>query len=276
IIKGYIDLGVFEDDVLTITGSSSLRLRGETELFPGRRGMGRDVTVYPLSFREFLRVHGVEVESRGDLEEDVRRLYKREDEIRGLFESYLKTGGFPLSVNGEPTAEEQLIAALESETLKAGHSVQLTKEIIACIMRKAPSPISFSTIGREIGVSYKTVQQYCETLKNLFIMDAALYRGDGIEWRKERKFFFLDNFMAGTLSLWSGEKPLESALYEWIVQSHLQRRYGTVYYYRNRCEIDSIAGDLKVEVKIGKPHRRYPSNVLILDEENIHLFLSVI
>ncbi|MEM3108886.1 MAG: ATP-binding protein [Candidatus Bathyarchaeia archaeon] len=276
IIKGYIDLGVFEEDVITITGSSSLRLRGEAELFPGRRGMGRDITVYPLSFREFLRVNGLEVEARGDPEEDMGRLYKREYEVRGLFEIYLETGGFPLSINREPTADEQFIAALESETLKAGHSVQLTKEIIASIMRKAPSPISFSTIGREIGVSYKTVQQYCEALKNLFVLETALYRGDGIEWRKERKFFFLDNYAAKALSLWSGEKPLEGAVYEWMVQSHLQRRFGSVYYFRDRYEIDSIAGDLKVEVKIGKPHRRYPRDVLILDEENIHLFLSVI
>jgi len=45
-------------------------------------------------------------------------------------------------------------------------------------------------------------------------------------------------------------------------------------YFRDSYEIDSIADDLKVEVKIGKPHKKYPKNVLILDNENIHLFLS--
>ena len=42
ILKGFIDLGAFEKDVVTVTGSSSLRLRGETELFPGRRGGGEN------------------------------------------------------------------------------------------------------------------------------------------------------------------------------------------------------------------------------------------
>ena len=276
IIKGYIDLGAFEDDVVTITSSSSLKLRGETELFPGRRGKGKNVTVHPLSFKEYLRVHGIEVEAKGNPEDDMSRLYKKDREIKGLFKSYLKTGGFPLSVNQEPTAEEQFIAALESETLKTGRSVQLTKEIIASIIRKAPSPTSFSTIGKEIGISYKTVQQYCEALKNLFILDTALYKSDRIEWRKERKFFFLDNFTAKTLSMWSGETPLEAATYEWMVQSHLQRRFGPIYYFRDSYEIDTIADNLKIEVKIGKPHRKYPKNVLILNHENIHLFLSVI
>ncbi|MEM2965105.1 MAG: hypothetical protein QXE22_06630 [Candidatus Bathyarchaeia archaeon] len=50
-------------------------------------------------------------------------------------------GGIPLSVNQEPTAEEQFIAALESETLKTRYSVQFSKEIIASIIRKAPFPI---------------------------------------------------------------------------------------------------------------------------------------
>jgi len=39
---------------------------------------------------------------------------------------------------------------------------------------------------------------------------------------------------------------LDSALYEWIVQSHLKRRFGGVYYYRNSLEIDVIAGNLKI------------------------------
>ena len=39
---------------------------------------------------------------------------------------------------------------------------------------------------------------------------------------------------------------MDRALYEWIVQSHLKRRFGGVYYYRNSYEIDVIAGNLKI------------------------------
>jgi hypothetical protein len=40
-------------------------------------------------------------------------------------------------------------------------------------------------------------------------------------------------------------------------------------------EIDCIADSLRIEIEAGKPHRKYPKNVPVLDEENIPLFLSV-
>ncbi len=277
IIKGYIDLGLFGKDVLTITGSSSLKLKGETELFPGRRGKGKTILVKPLSFRQFLKVHGVKIETTGNLERDMESLLGKVDKITDFFHVYLATGGFPLSINQDPTAEEQFIASFEGEILKARKNLQLTKEIISSLLRKAPSPLSFSTIGRDVGVSYKTVQDYIEVLRNLFIVDTAFHKWKNkVTWRKEKKIFFLDQFRANTLSMWCGEKYLESAMYEWIVQSHLQRKFNSIYYYRNSFEIDCIADNLKIEVKIGKPHRKYPKNVIILDHETLPLFLAVI
>ncbi len=226
IIKGYLDMGLFKHDVIVVTGSSSLRLKGEVELFPGRRGYGKDVTVLPLSFREFLKVKGFKI-----------KRWNLSEKLKEGFEEYLEVGGFPLSVNRHITAEQALITSLEGEVLRSGKSLQLVKEVIGSIMKKAPSPVSFSVIGSDIGVSYKTVQEYVELLRGLFVLDMALFKENGIKWRKERKFFFLDPFMARTLAAWTGSRYLESALYEWIVQAHLMRKYGEVYYYRNGYEI---------------------------------------
>ncbi|RLJ06858.1 MAG: hypothetical protein DRP16_04505 [Candidatus Aenigmatarchaeota archaeon] len=88
-----------------------------------------------------------------------------------------------------------------------------------------------------------------------------------------KKIFFRDPFIYHAFSFWTGEKFLESALYEGIVQEHLYRRFGEIFYYRNKYEIDCLAGNFKVEVKAGKPHRRYPRNVLVLDEEDLPEFL---
>ena len=276
IVKSYIDMGIFRNDVITVSGSSSIKLKGEAELFPGRRGNGKDVLVLPLSFKEFVEVKGVEVRSEGNIEKDMKAVWSIESKIRKEFENYVKCGGYPLSINENPNFEMELISSLESEILRAGKSLELSKEIIGSILRKSPSPLSFSTIGNDVGVSYKTVQEYVEMFKWLFILGIALFRGNQVKWRKERKFFFLDPFLAKTLSLWTGEKYLESAFYEWIVQSHLQRKFGSVYYYRNKFEIDCVAENLKVEVKIGKPHREYPKDVLVLDSENLPLFLAVL
>jgi len=276
VIKAYVDMDVFENDVITVTASSSVRLKGQTELFPGRRGNGKDILVLPLSFREFLEVFGVKVvETSGNIEKDMENAIKNEEEIKEFFKMYLEKGGFPISIN-EDSAEFQIISAIESEILRVGKSLELMKGILASIIKKAPSPLSFSRIGSDVGISYKTAQEYLEVAKNLFIIDFAYYKEKNIKWRKERKFFFLDPFLAKSISIWTNEKYLESALYEWLVQSHLLRKFGNVYYYRNSFEIDCIADNLKIEVKAGKPHRRYPKDVIVLDENNLPIFLAIL
>src|SRR3989338_7353321 len=55
-IKSLIDKGKLKNETLLITGSSSLSIKREIELFPGRRGKGEDLVLMPLSFRQFLNV----------------------------------------------------------------------------------------------------------------------------------------------------------------------------------------------------------------------------
>ena len=108
------------------------------------------------------------------------------------------------------------------------------------------------------------------------MLDYALFKEKQIILRKERKFFILDPYLAKSLSLWTNTEILDSTLYEWIVQSHLKRRFGEVYYYRNSYEIDVIANDLKIEIKSKRAHKNYPKNIIILDESNLPIFLAVI
>ena len=49
----------------------------------------------------------------------------------------------------------------------------------------------------------------------------------------------------------------------------MHRKFSEIYYFKNRYEIDCIAGELKVEVKAGKPHGKYPCNVITLEKEDI-------
>jgi len=275
-IKLYIDIGKFKDDVINITGSSSIKLKGEVELFPGRRGNGKDVYVYPLSFREYLNIKGIKVNKYENILEGMNNLSGLEPKIFKEFENYLETGGYPLSINSYKNASFQIMNSIENEILRSGRNIELSKAIISTILSKAPSPLSFLSIGKEVGVSYKTVEDYIEIYRRLFILDYALFKEKQIIWRKERKFFILDSFLVKTLSMWTNTEYLESSLYEWIVQSHLKRRFREVYYYRNSYEIDVIAGNLKIEIKSKRAHKNYPKDIIILDENNLSLFLAVI
>jgi len=102
-----IDSGKLKEDVLVLTGSTSLLVKREVEMFPGRRGAGRDFILLPLSFRDFIKVADVELYSKlptfKNLEEDEIKAKTSAclpllDKLNVLFENYMRCGGFPLAV----------------------------------------------------------------------------------------------------------------------------------------------------------------------------------
>lgn len=263
IVKGFIDLGKFRNSVVVCSASSTAKLLKHAEAFPGRRGGGKDIVVLPLSFREFLQIHGIETKCT---------LY--ETEIKDLFGRYLETGGFPRTINQKPFFED-FIRSIEREVEKAKKSVEIFKQITTALLEMVPSALSYNAIATRLGISHKTVEEYIELMENLFLAKRAYYKGNkGVVFRKEKKIFFRDPFTARAFSIWCGRELRKDALYEWIVQEHLFRKFKEIYYFRNSYEIDCIANNLKIEVKVGKPHRKYPRGVEILSEEKLPLFLT--
>jgi len=260
-VKPLIDAGVLENDAVTITGSSSLKVKRDIELFPGRRGNGVTLEIMPLSFSEYAWVMGL------------RNPELHRERTIELFEEYLKTGGFPASINGLPM--DDLLGAYIGEFVRFGKSLEIARETFSALIRSAPSATSFRALAQMTsGYSYKVIQNYIEFFGELYILSIAhLKQGNKILYRREKKFFFRDPLLARLFSLWSGVELREDALYEWLVQEHLYRRFGEVYYYRNGYEIDAIAGKMKIEIKAGKAHRRYSRDVRVLEKDEVPFFL---
>ncbi len=263
IVKFFIDQGMLEHDVVTVLGSSTIGILKSPERFPGRRGGGVTVKVLPLSFPEFILVHG----------ENPSQILYDEDRLANLWEKYLVAGGFPSSINGKDRAMDDLIAGITSEVYKHGRSLQIFKSILYSLLRKIPSALSYHSIAVDVGVSHRTVREYLEFMEDCMLVKTAYYKSDKVYYRKEKKIFFRDPFILRTTSNWTLTEYLDAALYEGIVQEHLFRKYGEIYYYRNSYEIDCIAGEHRVEVKAGKPHRKYPRNVTVLKKGDIPRFL---
>ncbi len=256
-LKGFIDAGLFKDKVIVVTGSITLKVKKHAEFFPGRKGKGKTIEVLPLSFSQYVKLFNA----------------KKLSEIRRLFKKYLITGGFLGALDNESAFMKELIDAIKSEILKVGLREKLVFQIMSSLLRKIPSALSYQSIASEIGIDYKTVAHYLETLEEMYLLGIAYWKEKQVKWRKEKKIFFRDAFLFNTFKFWVSTKPLESALYEHIVQEHLFRKFGEIYYYRNKYEIDCIAGNMKVEVKAGKPYRKYPRGVKVVDEDNIAEFL---
>ena len=263
LIKFLIDRGIFENDVVTVLGSSTLNIIKAPERFPGRKGEGREIKVLPLSFPEFTEVKGY----------NPRKILYREDLMRELWEEYKQVGGFPKSVNRHKDAKESFISAVISEARKHEKSTEIFEGMIETILRKIPSALSYHSIAKEIEISHKTAKEYVEFFEDSLIAKRVYWKDKYSIKRKEKKIFFRDPFIYHAFSFWTGTKFLESALFEGIVQEHLLRKFGEIYYFKNSYEIDCIAGDLKIEVKAGKPHRKYPKGVKVLEEEGLPRFL---
>jgi len=258
-IKFAIDRHWFDNDVLVLSGSSSLLIKQHIETFSGRKGKGKIVEVHPLNFFEYYSLFFKEFFQRKGKE---------------IFENYLETGGFLAALN-ERVTDYEYISIIKADIKKIERSTDIARDIMRSIFLKAPNAFSYHSIAKDSGLSVNTVREYIEIFKNMFLLAEVNYIGlDGKVYpRKEKKFVIRDPFLVRALALWTKTDLKKDFLYEWIVQEHLLRKFGEVYYFKNSYEIDCIAGDLKIEVKAGKPHRKYPKGVRVLEEQEIPRFL---
>ncbi|WP_297467490.1 ATP-binding protein [Thermococcus sp.] len=258
-LKFLIDRGELRNDVVTVTGSISLALGRHFETFGGRRGEGKTIEVMPLSFHDYYSLFYDEFFPSKGVE---------------VFENYLETGGYLAYLNGTLKVEE-LVGFLKADLNALDRSTDLARDVMGAILDKAPSPTSFNAIAKAVGVSPHTARDYVELFEAFHVLLQVLYLGgDGKVYpRKERKLILRDPLIVRAMELWTRRKTDRAVLYEWLVQEHLYRKFGEVFYYRNSYEVDAIAGNLRVEVKSGKKRGRYPRNVKVLEGSEVPEFL---
>jgi predicted AAA+ superfamily ATPase len=272
-IKWHVDMGHFKNDVLVLTGSLSMFVKGEIETFPGRRRNGRDFIMYPLSFREFLKLVNREAFEKIDASQNLNKIEEKcfralswLEELQKIFEPYLQCGGFPLSVKsflekGKIPSEifTTYLSWIKGDLAKLKRSESLAKRVIKAIIEKVLSTISFNSIAKEFEIkSHKTVFQYIDILEKLFLAKVLYFidPDNGTEvFYKQRKIHLTDPFLYNVLSYWCRtEKPEESILVESLVGAHLARKFN-IGYWKNNKEVDIVILDDEltgIEVKYKK------------------------
>ncbi|BAA30018.1 ATP-binding protein [Pyrococcus horikoshii] len=266
-IKLYIDMGKFRNDVLILTGSTSMYTKGEVETFPGRRGKGKDAVMLPLTFREFIKIaspklHSVlpRINSLNKVEECLKAIPFIE-ELNSLFKLYLISGGFPRAVKDllkhnkvSEETYETYISWMRGDILKLGKSEEVARRIMKTIIKKLPSPVSWHGIAKEIDIgSHKTVFSYIELFERMFLIRVLPYIDpDKLEadFKREKKVHLIDPFLYHLVSRWTlTEEPSEDKIVESVVATHVARRY-EVGYWRDGREIDVVTREgVGIEVK---------------------------
>lgn len=274
-IKFVLDSPLAKDKTIYVTGSSSAELKKET--FPGRDI--RTGHFLPLSFRDFCGVFGSENFRReidlagikGELSvEETERVAKKLlfyfSEAETLFDRYLQCGGFPRSMyellENRKIMEETYEVYwnwLVSDMAKLGRSERITSSVLLGVLKNYGTRFSLNSVAKEMEVgSHVTIRDYLEVLENLFAIRSVFpidLRKGTEAFGRMRKVYFIDPFLfhAFKKRLAGIETKEEEMprLVEGIVAEHLVRKFGKVFYYSQKKEVDFYIknGDCGLEVK---------------------------
>ena len=296
-LKSRIDRRLFRSDVLIVTGSASLELVAGRERFPGRRGYGRDIYMYPMSFGEYVEHFAQVALERAGLEEPeefescMSGNAAFRETLGRLFTAYLATGGYPVPIREYFEAGRVTYASykvyldwLRTDWLKAGRGEGYMKEVVAYLLETATAPLSWYTIAKNTSISSPhTAREYVETLELLMVARVVYWASPWgeVNYRKNKKVLFTDPFIYRALSAYTRVEVEEPAVVEATVTTHLARRYPT-YYWSNKTEVDALVlvsgKPLGFEVKWRRKHRpgRKPLKTCVLGREDIPVFLATL
>ena len=260
-IKLLIDQGKFRNDVLIITGSASIAVKRQVELFPGRRGNGKDFVLYPLSFRGFLKVVDPEL-TRGipplacidKIETAAVNALLYEKELQRHLQTYMEYGGGLLSIANLYGSKEEAygtyLSWLKNAILKADRSDIIARQIAKAFVESSQSAFSWENVSKRIDIrSPKTVAAYADLLRSIFAI-TILYNIDlnekTIRFGKNKKVHVRDPLLLEIFENWSmtASKNRQSALAEALVVEHLERAYpDRVFFWKNGFEIDAVVAE---------------------------------
>jgi predicted AAA+ superfamily ATPase len=305
-IKNLADLGRLSKISLFLSGSL-LGIK-EVEFLPGRHVEGNRYFLKPLSFREFvLNILNLDVshllyflssdvklieglallkekleknwltldESFEIIKERVESLLPFKDVLDFLLNFYLRSGGFPSSVESylvnkkiERKIYETIINVILSDISKRGKSEDIAKQVLYALIKRIGSAYDFRALTKDLeeGISVNTIIDYIRVFEDSFLIK-TLYSYDFEKKQKRqkgnKKVYFTDPFLFYSILSWlEGKDGFEitenvlaseeklSQILEMITFSSLQRTKEIPlikdsstflwFYYDKKGEIDFI------------------------------------
>jgi predicted AAA+ superfamily ATPase len=242
-----IDLSRNRNWKVIVTGSSSKLLRDD--IATGLRGKAIASTLYPLSFREFLKFRSFAHEHRST---------KGRAEALRLFEEYLTWGAYPAAANLEPYSREALLRQYYETMLlkdiiqrfnvsRPQQCTQLYNHLLSNIAKPFTLKSAYEYLrGAGFTTSREAVRDYVQWAEDAWLVFAVpIYSHSSKEQeRNYRKLYCIDWALAMRNSpVWNGavSRALEN-----MVFLHLRRTYSRVHYYLTRSkrqEVDFLALD---------------------------------
>ena len=282
-IKWLVDAGVFAQARVFLTGSSSIRLKRSGELMPGRRGGGKDVVYWPVSFREYVRAMYPAWEWKpascyAALEVLQRDAVRNRINMNRLIQEFSVSGGFLKIINlmaqkfALTDALELYRSALRSELAKAGRKEVSARGVLRKIIASVTAETSYTSIAEEAELGSKnTAVEYLNFFRDSLLLNEVMFYDIDqrrILLKKNKKFYPSDPFLlhlfnaviagADTIEPFVHQystSPLDSHFAEVFVQSELTKAGMETFYFRRAKEIDFYLPQLDVGIEVKYKNR---------------------
>src|SRR3989338_5694188 len=285
LLKSYYDLGF--NIKFIVSGSSSLDiLIGASESLVGRLSFYK---LYPCSFLDILRFNGInniDIISIDGVKEVYEKLVQLSNTIKIekfhlLLNRYITIGGYPQFLAEHDYTrisqdiQEILSLVVSKDFVKLFHitNIEEINKLLIVLASQIGNHSSINSISKNLSLDNKTVQKYISYLKEAFmIIEVKQYSKSGVKkLRKNKKFYFWDTGILNTLNAFLNENLIVNNDYlgkvaEQLVIAHC-RKFGEIYYYKNKFEIDIIYKETAIEVKY---RNEIPFSQINLLKEFIH------
>lgn len=235
---------------IVISGSESLFIRKKSkETLAGRIF---EFKVEPLSFREFLLFKKADFTPIG--------LYEKE--LRGLFEEFTLTLGFPelVGIKEKDVIRKYVVEGIVEKIVYRDmpklfdiRDVSLLEALLNIFMDEPGQLVELSSLAKELGVSRQTVSNYLTYLEESFLLK-KLYNFSRNRRTSERK---LKKYYPAIISvdlLFREDDLSRSKAFEWLIINQLKTDFFWRDPYKNEVDAVLVAGGkpTPVEIKYGK------------------------
>lgn len=283
--------GLTQKATLVLTGSNARDLKESSERLPGRRGKGKDLTLFPLTMTELKNLD----------------CFKNKT-FEELLDIYLHIGGFPRAIADFITLGCVTDSTYDiyrnwivGDASRYGLRQETLKQILFRIAETMGTRITWPKLIENSPVkSHETALEYVEHLKDTFLCHIHYcYDPDlkGPSFQKARKIYFIDPLLTTIAVCWREgntnlsqwiktrmeKKEERGRFFEAAVINHAVRQYPEIFFWysaKEKKEVDLVIKqkgtiDLyEVKLSTSPTLRALNKTVAIIDPHNFEKFIA--
>jgi len=231
---------------IVVSGSNAKLL--SKELATLLTGLHIDLTVYPLSFKEFLYLNNLNL--KDNLEVEVKEV-----EIKSLLRKYIEFGSFPEVVLNKEKREilmryyDDIINKDLINRYKI-RKVEQIKSLSRYYLTNVSNLITFTSLEKYLNVSSDTVEKFSEYLENAYML--FLLRRFSYKVREQdkspKKVYSIDTGLANTVGFRFSEdlgRLAENIVFLELKRKALSNPNFEIFYWKNEYhkEVDFVIKD---------------------------------